>query len=82
MPLVSTATLNLLAFKLLISNLSNCNKGSPPVKTTNLFLLKLGHNFVILSTKLSNVYCPPKTPLVPRKSVSQKEQIDFNLSFS
>src|SRR5262245_43789500 len=75
-PLVSTATNQPPAWNSASSGSSSCNKGSPPVHTTNGLTCELGQWLATALTSSAGVRnLPPPVPSVPTKSVShQREQ--------
>src|SRR5208337_4499980 len=82
-PLVSTAASKPRAWTAPISAASSCNKGSPPVKTTNRFVLPPAQTLSIAVARASApVKLPPPGPSMPTKFVSQKWQMAPARSFS
>src|ERR1700730_1405025 len=74
-PLVSTAISKLLAWTAPISAESSCNKGSPPVKTTNRSVLPPTQApSMAMASASASAKLPPPVPFSPTKSVSQKRQ--------
>src|SRR5580704_8630761 len=82
-PLVSTAISKPRAWTAPISAASSCNKGSPPVSTTNRSVLPpIQAPSMAMESASASAKLPPRVPSSPTKSVSQNWQMAPARSFS